>query len=87
MRKVELERNRVYDVRSNKSGASSTSRVVEPISFTNIVHSPPSTSAPGKNAGAALIRRLFAAAVARLFKLRGAEKEPTLLGFTKRFNR
>jgi len=84
--KVELERKRLCDVGAENTEAQ-FDRAVEPVSFTNIVHSPSSPSVVHENAGTRLIRRLWAFLSRHLFVVPSAERDPTLLEFTERFNR
>jgi hypothetical protein len=84
-RKIEFDSD--HDMMPSNGSTSSADQAVESVSFTNIVYSPPSLSSPGKNVGAALLRRLFAVVLHRFFKFDDGEKEPTLLEVAERFNR
>ena len=62
-------------------------QAIEPVVFTNVIHSPSRASAGSADKGAPLIKRLIPAELRRLFSFRDAEQEPSLLEFARRAKR
>jgi len=65
----------------------SADQAIEPVVFTNVIHSPSRASARSPGKGAARIARLIPAELRRLFSFRDAEQEPSLLEFARRAKR
>jgi hypothetical protein len=60
---------------------------IQPVVFTNIVHSPPTAPARHESSAIALIGRLFPAELRRLLSFGGSETEPSLLEMARRVTR
>jgi hypothetical protein len=79
------------DAKSNglKGSASqqSSDAAPKPVVFTNVVHSPPTTSTRHESSAIALIGRLFPAQLRRLLSFRDPEAEPSLLEMARRAKR